>query len=78
MEEDWVLFILRQAFNFRWSDMTNFLLGRSDNSIKNYWNSSLSLRSEEMDQVMHGQFQSHFGAGYPDGWQHTMQEVLHY
>ena len=44
VEEDWILVILHQSVNNKWSEITNVLLGRSDNSIKNYWNSTLSQR----------------------------------
>jgi len=40
-EEDWILYILHETVSNRWAEITNVILGRSDNSIKNYWNSTL-------------------------------------
>ena len=54
-EEDWVLLLLHQNFNNHWAELANFLLGRSDNSIKNYWNSTLVHRKEQMNQELNKQ-----------------------
>ena len=51
-EEDWVLFILHQTLQSRWAKITDFLLGRSDNSIKNYWNSTLVHKQAEMNREL--------------------------
>ena len=51
-EEDWVLFILHQTLQSRWAKITDFLLGRSDNSIKNYWNSTLVHKHAEMNREL--------------------------
>lgn len=41
LEEILVLFILQQSRENRWSEISMIILGRSDNSIKNHWNSVL-------------------------------------
>ena len=38
IEEDWVLFIVQRSAQNRWAKIANVILGRPDNSIKNYWN----------------------------------------
>ena len=40
VEEEWLLYLLKQRVSNHWSDMAIELLGRSDNTIKNYWNSN--------------------------------------
>ena len=49
VEEDWILYILHETVKNRWAEITNVLLGRSDNSIKNYWNSTLSHKQAELE-----------------------------
>ena len=40
VEEEWLLYLMKQRVSNHWSDMAIELLGRSDNTIKNYWNSN--------------------------------------
>jgi hypothetical protein len=40
-KEDRLIFQLHQKYGNRWADIAAFLPGRSPNSIKNHWNSSL-------------------------------------
>lgn len=49
IEEDWILYILHQTVKNRWAEITNVLLGRSDNSIKNYWNSTLRQKQSQLE-----------------------------
>ena len=49
VEEDWILFILHQTVKNRWAEITTVLVGRSDNSIKNYWNSTLTHKQAQLD-----------------------------
>ena len=45
-----MLFILHQTVKNRWAEITNVLLGRSDNSIKNYWNSTLLHKQGDFER----------------------------
>ena len=47
-EEEWVLLILNQGSANTWAFFADILLGRSDNTIKNYWNTILVPRKTEM------------------------------
>ena len=48
--EQWVLFILRYKSEEKWSLISKKLMGRTDNAVKNYWNSRLK---KSMDQMSH-------------------------
>ncbi len=53
IEEEWILFILHSFVKNRWAEITNVLLGRSDNSTKNYWNSTLYQKESQMEADLH-------------------------
>ena len=55
-EEEWALFILRHEYGKKWSEMTNYLLGRSANAIKNHWNSHIFDKASFMNKS----FRNHF------------------
>ena len=38
-EEEWVLFLLHRKFGNSWSIFSEYMPGRTDNTIKNHWNS---------------------------------------
>lgn len=48
VEEQWVLFILRNQQEEKWSLISKTLMGRTDNAVKNYWNSRLRKRIDNM------------------------------
>lgn len=40
-EEEWVLFILHKKYGNSWSKLSSCIPGRTDNTIKNHWNSTM-------------------------------------
>lgn len=47
-EEEWLLFLHHKAIGNKWADIAKSLPGRTDNSIKNHWNSSMKKRIPEL------------------------------
>ena len=46
-EEEWILFLLNRDQANKWADIANVLEGRTDNTIKNHWNSSMKKRIKD-------------------------------
>ena len=83
VEEDWILFILHQTVRNRWAEITTVLIGRSDNSIKNYWNSILSHKQAEYEQYLNAYLKVSMqdnidSAGAAKTRQQVLQGLLHY
>lgn len=47
-EEEWILYILHLRMGNHWSKITHYLPGRTDNTIKNHWNSTMKKRIREL------------------------------
>jgi hypothetical protein len=50
-EEQWILFIQHKNNGNKWSEIAKVLEGRTDNSIKNHWNSSMRKKITEMMRI---------------------------
>ena len=57
VEEQWVLFILRNQQVEKWSLISKRLMGRTDNAVKNYWNSRLRKRINNMQKAYDQHFE---------------------
>ena len=47
-EEEWILFIQHKKYGNHWSLLTQYLPGRTDNTIKNHWNSTMKKKVKEL------------------------------
>ena len=47
-EEEWLLYLHHKADGNRWAEITKNIGGRTDNAIKNHWNSSMKKKIPEL------------------------------
>lgn len=49
-KEEWVLYICHQLMGNKWAEISKNIVGRTDNSIKNHWNSSMRKKIASLKQ----------------------------
>lgn len=47
VDEEWLLFLLHKSMGNSWAEIAKVIRGRTDNSIKNHWNSSMKKQLAE-------------------------------
>ena len=43
-EEEWILYLMHNQYGNKWSKLCKYLPGRTDNTIKNHWNSTMQKK----------------------------------
>ena len=49
-EEEWILYLQNRDEANQWAVITKMLEGRTDNGIKNHWNSSMKKKIKDLQQ----------------------------
>ncbi|KAF3441924.1 hypothetical protein FNV43_RR15839 [Rhamnella rubrinervis] len=76
-EEELALIHAHQIYGNKWAELTKVLPGRTDNAIKNHWNSSVKKKLDTyLASGLLSQFQSSTQVGHPNSSSLGMQEGL--
>ncbi|XP_031737847.1 transcription factor MYB3R-1 isoform X2 [Cucumis sativus] len=76
-EEELALIRAHQIYGNRWAELTKFLPGRTDNAIKNHWNSSVKKKLDSyFASGLLSQFQDPVPAGQPNKLPVSSSKVL--
>ena len=51
-QEEWVLYLYHRAIGNKWAEIAKNITGRTDNSIKNHWNSGMKRRLQEFQEKL--------------------------